>query len=316
MTLTSRRLAIWRSFLCVVPILFAACSSTRDMPPWFDAVTRMPVRTVLVDGHRIAYLDAGEGRPVILIHGFTGSMWHWEYQQEALSKHFRVITLDLLGSGLSDKPEDGYTPTELVEFFRKFMDALNIQRAALAGNSMGAGLAIGMALTYPERVDRLILISGLPDRVRDRLASPPMLRLLNTRAPAWLATLGNRMTGRSATRDFLGELVHDRTQLTPAVIDRSYRNRGRPGLIPPLLALSKNLPLWEEGFAARLSQIGHRTLIIWGKEDRVFPAGVGNDLHQIISGSVLTVVPEAGHLPQWERPDIVNPVIQEFLGSS
>jgi pimeloyl-ACP methyl ester carboxylesterase len=313
MIFTHRRLAMWQPFLCMAPLLFAACSSTPDVPQWFDAVTRMPVRTVLVDGQRIAYLDVGDGPPVILIHGFTGSMWHWEYQQEALSKHFRVITLDLLGSGLSDKPEEGYTPTELVEFFRKFMDALHLEHAALAGNSMGAGLAIGMALSHPERVDRLILISGFPDRVRDKLASPRMLRLLNTRVPAWLASLVSRLSGRSATRDFLSELVHDRTRLTPAVIDRSFQNRRRPGLFPPLLALSKNLPLWEDGFAARLAQINHHTLIIWGQEDRVFPLSVGNDLHRIISGSVMKIVPEAGHLPQWERPDLVNSMIREFL---
>ncbi len=74
----------------------------------FDAIERMPVHTVLVHGQQIAYLDVGSGPPIILIHGFGGSMWQWEYQQHALSQHFRVLTLDLPGAGLSDKPAIDY----------------------------------------------------------------------------------------------------------------------------------------------------------------------------------------------------------------
>ena len=102
----------------------------------------------------MAYLDSGEGPPVILIHGLGGSMWHWEHQQVALARSCRIITPDLLGAGLSEKPERPYTPTFLLDTFRAFMDNLNIQKAALIGSSMGAGIAIGMSLKYPARVTR------------------------------------------------------------------------------------------------------------------------------------------------------------------
>src|SRR5213080_2387897 len=148
--------------LLLSSLLFTSCTAPSEVPTWFDSIHRIPVRTVLVQGHRIAYLDAGKGPPVILVHGFGGSMWQWEYQQTALSATHRVITLDLLGSGLSDKPDIDYTPSQMVESFCAFMDTLGIQRAALVGNSMGAGLVIGTALTYPDRVDRLILIGGMP----------------------------------------------------------------------------------------------------------------------------------------------------------
>lgn len=297
----------------VMPFLLSACATSPAIPLWFDSIQRLPVQTVLIQGHRIAYLEAGDGPPVILVHGFGGSIWQWEYQQGALSAAHRVVTLDLLGSGWSDKPDIAYTPTELIEFFRGFMDALGIRRASLVGNSMGAGVVIGMTLAHPDRVDRVVLIGGLPGRVREKLASPLIKRALDTWVPVWLVSVGNRLIGTGPTEDVLNELVHDRSLLTPAVIERSYRNRIRPGLIPPLMTLAKNLPLWEDGFAKRLGEIRHPTLILWGAEDRVFPPQVGRDLHATMAGSSFTLIPEAGHLPQWERPDTVNPILLQFL---
>ena len=82
--------------------LMSACASSSEVPPWFDSVQRIPIKTTLVGEQRIAYLDSGEGPVVILVHGLGGSMWQWEYQHSPLSASYRVITLDLLGSGLSD----------------------------------------------------------------------------------------------------------------------------------------------------------------------------------------------------------------------
>jgi pimeloyl-ACP methyl ester carboxylesterase len=283
------------------------------MPLWFDSIQRLPIKTVMVNGDRIAYLDVGAGPPVILVHGFGGSLWQWEYQQAALSASHRVITLDLLGSGLSDKPDIAYTPTEMVEFLRGFMDAVGVPRASLVGNSMGGGLVIGLALTYPDRADRLVLIGGLPDHVKDRLASPLIRRSVETSAPTWLVRFGNWLLGRGVTESVLKEIVHDHSLLTPAVIERSYRNRRQPGLIAAIMAMPKSLPLWEEGFAKRFGEIRQPTLIIWGKEDRVFPLQAGWDLHAAIPGSTFASIPEAGHIPQWERPDLVNPALLQFL---
>jgi len=80
-----------------------------------------------------------------------------------------------------------------------------------------------------------------------------------------------------------------------------------------LLTLIRNLPLWEEGFARQLPQIRPPTLIVWGAEDRVFPPKVGQDLHAALPGSSFALIPEAGHIPQWERPDTVNRVLLNFL---
>ena len=294
-------------------IVMTACSSPPPIPPYFEAFERIPIHTVEVNGERVAYLDVGQGQPVILIHGFGGSMWQWEHQQQPLSAEFRLITPDLIGSGLSTKPEIEYRPEQMLDYFIGFMDALRIRQAALVGNSMGAGLAIGMAMTYPDRVSQLILIDGLPANVRERLTSPSIKRTLDTAAPSWLASFGNWLFGGVMIESVLKEIVHDPALLTPAVIERSNRNRQRPGVIPPLMTVRDTLPLWESGFAKRIGEIRHPTLILWGEEDRVFPLPAGEDLHRTIKGSALVRIPNAGHIPQWEQPDLANRAMIEFL---
>jgi pimeloyl-ACP methyl ester carboxylesterase len=283
------------------------------MPPHFEAFERFPIHTTQVKGEHLAYLDVGEGRPVIVIHGFGGSMWQWEHQQVPLSSAFRLLTPDLIGSGLSAKPDIEYRPDEMLDYFVAFMDALNIQRAALVGNSMGAGLAIGMALEHPDRVSKLVLIDGFPANVRERLTSPSIQRALDTPAPSWLASLGNWLFGSLMIESVLKEMVHDPALLTPAVVERSNRNRQRPGVMRPLMTARGTLPLWETGYAKRIGQIRHPTLIVWGEEDRVFPIAVGEELHRTITGSSLVRIPNAGHIPQWEQPDLVNPAMIDFL---
>ena len=294
-------------------IVMTACSSPPPIPPYFEAFERIPIHTVEVNGERVAYLDIGQGQPVILIHGFGGSMWQWEHQQQPLSAEFRLITPDLIGSGLSTKPDIEYRPEQMLEYFIGFMDALRIRQATLVGNSMGAGLAIGMALTYPDRVSQLVLIDGLPANVRERLTSPSIRRALDTAAPSWLASFGNWLFGGVMIESVLKEIVHDPALLTPAVIERSNRNRQRPGVIPPLMTVRDTLPLWESGFAKRIGEIRHPTLILWGEEDRVFPLPTGEDLQRTIKGSALVRIPNAGHIPQWERPDLANRAMIEFL---
>lgn len=307
--------------LCLVPYFMTACAQPLQIPPYFETlgrtpIERIPINTVLVHDQRIAYLDVGKGPPVILIHGFGGSMWQWEHQQHALSEHFRILTLDLPGFGLSDKPDIEYLPDQMLDFCVGFMDALQIPQATLVGNSMGAGLAIGMTLTHPTRVDKLVLIGGLPSHVLAKLTSRSFRQALESRAPSWLVSFGNWLFGGLVTESVLKEIVHDHNLLTPAVIERSNRNRRRPGTIRPIVAMRNALPSWETDFAPRLSAITHPTMIIWGEDDRVFPTAVGEELHQRIRGSVFVRIPDAGHMPQWERPGLVNRSLIAYIQPS
>jgi len=149
--------------------------------------------------------------------------------------------------------------------------------------------------------------------VRERLVSPLMQRAINTHAPAWLARFGALFLGNRTMEAVLKEIVYDPRLVTPLVLDRSNRNRQRADMITPLLSLRNSLPLWEQHFAPRLKDIRHSTLILWGEHDRLFPPQVGRDLLTIIPHSKLIVIPDAGHIPQWEQPQAVNRHIREFL---
>jgi len=260
----------------------------------------------------MACLDNGTGPPLLLLHGLGGSMWQWEHQQCALSGLHRVITPDMPGSGLSDRQGHCDPPATLLKTILAFMDTLQLQRATLIGHSMGAGLAIGMSLTYPERVSALVLVSGLPANVLASM-TPSMPKRIIKYWPLWLAELVVRCTGRQAARRILAESIHDHTLLTPIVVNRSHRHRLQLAALRAFYAQTKHIPEWEREFASRLADIGHPTLVLWGTHDKVFPLSVGQAMQRTIPNSEFVVVPNAGHMPQWERPDVVNPAVLKFL---
>ena len=264
----------------------------------------------------MAYLDGGEGPPVILIHGLGGSMWHWEHQQVALARSCRTITPDLLGAGLSEKPERPYTPTFLLDTFRAFMDNLNIQKAALIGSSMGAGLAMGMSLEHPDRVTKLVLIGGFPSGILNNMQSSRTKRFIERRPALWLSKWGSWVTGRWSIKLILKEIIHDHALISPMVVERAQHLRAQPGFFHAIYSQLDQIPEWETRFAPRLTEISHPTLIMWGAYDKIFSSSVGQILQTIIPGSSFLLVPNSGHLPQWETPGFVNAAILKFLAGN
>ena len=311
-------LGLWcfRSFpiawLLASTFTIVGCSSSPSTP-WVELIKRVPFQTALVKNHKMAYLDVGEGTPIILIHGFGGSMWHWEYQYLPFARTHRVLIPDLIGSGLSDKPEINYSPEQVLTYFVAFMDRLEIKRATLIGNSMGAGLAMAMALDHPDRVERLVLISGFPAQVEPSVALPQFQQILHYRPPLWLASMGNDMAGRGSTERFLKDIVHQPEMISPAVIERSFQNRQREDLLMPLYSLLDHIDSWDERYGQRLNSISHPTLLLWGVHDRVFPLEIGKQVQGLLPHAEWHDIPKAGHLPQWEQPNIVNPIILSFL---
>ncbi len=292
------------------------CTTTPTLPPLIESIQRIPLQTINIDGHQIAYLDTGQGAPLLLLHGFGGAIWNWEHQQLALSSHYRVITVDLLGSGMSAKPDIAYSPSMLTSFFINFMNALGIEKATLVGNSMGAGLAMATALTEPHRVQALVLISGFPPTFKGSIHSPRYKRFLEHRPPLWMAKIGNWMAGRWATQKVLEEILYDVTLLTPTVIERSYRNRMKTDVLTPLYSLMEHMEEWELQYGAHLQDIEQPTLILWGEEDQVFRPTVGQHLQELLPRTTWHLIPKAGHFLQWEKPELVNTAIQKFLAKT
>jgi pimeloyl-ACP methyl ester carboxylesterase len=284
------------------------CAPTAFVEP-FD---RYPPQVVDVNRHRTAYIRHGQGPPVVLLHGYAGAIWNWEHQIEPLGRRFTLLIPDVIGQGLSGKPRVAYTPAFYTDWLRGFLDAVGVGRAALVGHSMGAGLALGLALADPDRVDRLILISGFPPGLLDHLQGSH-LRRLHRFGSGWLFGLGYHLLGRRALRKFIGGLVADRSLVTPAVIERAYRLRKDHGKAGPLWSTLQHVADWENDYAPRLGSVTTPALILWGRQDRFIPCSAGEELHRTIPGSRLAVLPDAGHLPMWERPDDMNRLIMDFL---
>ena len=279
-----------------------------------EPLDRYPLQFVSVNQHRTAYIRHGDGPPAVLLHGYAGAIWNWEHQIEPLGRRLTLFVPDVIGQGLSDKPRVAYTPAFYMEWLRGFLDAVDITRATFIGHSMGAGLALGLALTHPDCVDRLILISGFPKGVLTHIRGPH-LRFFARAGSGLLFGLGYRLLGRLNFRKFLRCLVWDRSLITPAVVERAYRLRKQYGKAQPLWSSLQHVEEWETRYAPRLGSVTAPTLLIWGRDDPFLPLSVGETLHRTIAGSRLAVIPDTGHLPMWERPDEVNRLILDFLAA-
>ena len=267
-----------------------------------------------MNGHETTFIRCGEGSPLVLLHGYDGAMWIWEHQIEALRKRFTVFIPDLIGHGRSEKPRITYTPVTYLNWLEGFMNAVGIERPDFVGNSMGCGLIMAMAMTRPERVGRMVLISGFPAQVLNRRGGTHLRRFLRLHM-GFLFSLAYRLLSRRALRTILRRIVYDPAQITSGVTERAYRLHKDYGKAWPLWSSLCHLHEWEQQYAPDISQVTAPALVLWGQNDGFFPPDVGEELHRSIPGSRFALIPHAGHLPMWEQPDWVNRLILDFLGS-
>ena len=296
----------------LLTVFLWGCSLPLVRPDRIDWNTSLVPATVEVKGHTIFYGVKGEGKPVILLHGFGAGMWVWERQIEALSRHYRVYALDLIGHGFSDRPKVPYTPKTYIRFLKDFMDEVGIKKATLIGNSLGGGLACAVAIFFPERVNTLILINSTPPDVLDQVRNESFRTLVAIKDLPLLPYLVMACRGRNSVKWLLLESVSNIKLMTPEVMDRQYRISRIKGTTWVLYSTFKNADDAKE-LKNHLSSIAHPTLLIWGERDLIFPLPVAESLHQAISGSELRVIETGAHMPMWEVPDEANQAILAFL---
>ena len=274
--------------------------------------TSLPPKTVQVNGHTIFYTVKGEGRPLLLIHGYGAGMWVWEKQIEVLSQLYRVYAVDVIGHGFSDRPKIPYAPEAYIYFLRDFMDGVGVEKATLIGNSMGGGIAWGTTILFPERVDRLILIDCVPPDVLAQVRNESLRTLIAIRGIPFLPYLVISARSKSSMRWVLKECVSDVKLITPEVVKRQYQLSRIKGTTWVLYSTLKQA---EEALKLRdrFSLIRQPALFIWGEEDIIFPPDVGETLHRAITGSKFRLIEKSGHIPMWESPDKVNQAILDFL---
>jgi len=294
------------------------------VPPLTDTVPAGQLadpdsKFIKVNGLNVHYKEIGQGDTTfILLHGFGASVYSWHEVMQPFSQYGRVIAYDRPAFGLTDRPMPGewkgespYSSAANVEMFAGLMDALNVEKAILVGNSAGGSVAVAFALKHPERVQALILVD-------------PALGDEGGRFPSWLlslmATPQMRHVGPLLVRniaqtgnDTIRQAWHDPSLVTDEVI-AGYRK--------PLKANNWDRALYEFTIASRPLGLKERfvelkmpVIVIAGDDDRIIPTAYSIQAAQDIPGAQLAILPSCGHVPHEECPTAFMDVVVKFLES-
>jgi pimeloyl-ACP methyl ester carboxylesterase len=257
-------------------------------------------------------LQAGQGSPLILLHGLLGAAVCWRPAMASLARDARVYAIDALGMGASARvPGLDASLQASAERLRSFMDSEGIDRADLCASSHGGAVAMFFAATYPERVRSLILQAPAnPFCSRSR----PQIRLFSSRFGQWL---GRRLPGapRRLQAVALERMYGDPARVQPGILENYVRSLRIPGTVDYVLAV---LASWTRD----MSQLKHLLrrlrgipcLLLWGTHDRAVSLASGETLQRIL-GAELDLLPGLGHLPYEEQPHEFADRVCRFLAS-
>ncbi len=265
-----------------------------------------------IDGIRAYYLMAGEGEPVLLLPGLAASVaMSTEVTIRPLAKKFRVYALDLPGSGESDKPILDYTLEQGIRYVAEFLKIHDLDSINVVGLSRGGLISLGLALEYPERVKRLVLVNsaGLGSEIGlgFRLMSLPILGELIAAPSLFVVRALLKRTYRDCPTvdvDYLAKEFHRLMHLPGAkraLLSTIRQAVSINGLKASVLMLD------------RLDEIKAPTLIVWGANDNVIPVSHAYAAHSLIDGSQLHVFSNCGHDPAQEHSEDFVELVANFL---
>ena len=257
----------------------------------------------LVNGIHLHYVQAGNGVPLLLIHGYPLDHTLWQPQVDGLADAARVITPDLRGFGQSDAPEGVYTMETYADDLNALLDVLQVERAVVCGLSMGGYIALAFWRKYADRVRGLILVDTRAgaDAPAARQARLDMVEEVRQRGSA------------PAAEAMLSRVLAESTrQSRPDVVESAHAMMLRQ---PPTGIIGAQLGMAERpDSTATLSTITVPTLVVFGAEDVITPAETeGRGLADAIPGAKLVIIPNAGHLSNLEQPEAFNGAVREFL---
>jgi pimeloyl-ACP methyl ester carboxylesterase len=257
---------------------------------------------VTANGIQMGYSERGQGEPLVLIMGLGADGSRWEDHVRVFEKHFRCILIDNRGAGTSDKPAGPYTTEMMAEDTAGLMQAIGIDRARVAGISMGAGIAQMLAIRHPHRVLSLGLISGW------------------ARCDAYMTTVFDhfvRIRACSSSADFMQLLQlwiftapYYQSHTTELLAGQA--NAGLDAMAQPAFAAQSSACVSHNSLDL-LTQIKVPALITVGEKDIFTPLWCAEELHYHIPGSQLRVFSDCGHAHHWEKVDEFNRVMLEFL---
>jgi len=265
---------------------------------------------VTVDGKKVHYVEAGNGPPIILIHGFLYHTVMWKKNIDALAGKFKVYAIDLWGWGYSERlKENEYSFERYGKQIVGFMDALNIKKATLAGQSMGGGISVYVAAHYPERVDRLILV--------DPAVIPyPMTTIGKIYQFPFIGEFMNAIPGDALMKNNIKTIwFYDRNKVTEEYCKEVLQPFCIKGSYAGSMVILRNVlkEPYVEKEANLLAKMSIPTLIIHGREDKAIPLDRSKRLNDLWKGSKLVIFDKAGHSPHEEYPEKFNKLALEFL---
>jgi pimeloyl-ACP methyl ester carboxylesterase len=280
-------------------------------PGWLRVDWRSHLKRVELPGASVNYVEVGTGRPILFVHGLSGCWQNWLENLPHFSRTHRAVALDLPGFGDSPMPSWEIDMPAYGRLLHDFCEKLGIDRcAALVGNSMGGFVATEAVIDQPERFERLVLVSA---------AGVTYARARNEPV-AVLARLG-QMVGPAAARFNRAGIVRPRARRLAFRGVFHYPDRLRPELLWEQIEPAMRSPGFPDALRAlmgydtreRLPEIEIPTMIVWGFNDRLTPVRAALRYQRLIPRSRLEIFDRTGHVPQLERPERFNRLLEEFL---
>ncbi|HET7270149.1 MAG TPA: alpha/beta hydrolase [Rubrobacter sp.] len=257
-----------------------------------------------VNGHSLAYRYAGEGPPLVLLHGFLCDSRCWRHQLADLSDSFRLLAWDAPGAGLSSDPPDPFTTTDWAQCLAGFLDVVGTERAQVLGLSWGGILAQEFYRLYPDRVLSLILC--------DTYAG-------------WKGSLPESACQKRLERCFLESSLPPE-EFVPRWVPEFFTEGASHGLKEEMTAVvSEFHPLGFRLMAKSsadtdttdlLPLVEVPTLLVWGDDDRRSPMNIAEQFRDAIPNSELAIIEDAGHLSNMEQPEEFNAQVRQFCLSN
>ena len=280
------------------------------------------VQFVTIHGKRRAFVKTGSGPALLLLHGLACDRTTWDRVIPLLASRYTVIAPDLLGHGLSDKPRADYTLGGYANGMRDLLTVLGIDKVTVVGHSFGGGVAMQFAYQFPERTQRVMLVSsgGLGSEVT------PLIKLVQ--APGWegvvrvLTLPGIRHVETTALRALAsyggGPLrKYTRDLDEAATIVESWRDRGTRFAVRHLVRAVID---WR-GQIVTMSDRAYLTesmpmAVVWGREDQVLPVRHSSNVAVLAPDATVTVLPDSGHFPHRDHPEEFVRLLDRFVATT
>jgi pimeloyl-ACP methyl ester carboxylesterase len=303
-------LAVAAVLALLLPAVGHLANAPPPLPVDLDAFDAMKKTAQLPDGVTLAYIDTGNptGPPVVLIHGYTDNARDWVPLLPYLSKRFRLILVDIRGHGKSSKPECCYTRLDFAYDIKLLLDALSIRRADVIGHSLGSIIAQTFAEYWPERTDRIVLVSSTGGRPPGSTAPPQF---------DFAAEIRKLKDPIDPDSPFMIAWWDSPTPVNPDFIRRQRQDSAAIPLNVWLAVLDQALPgaTTYTDLQSTLPRLKAPTLLIWGSKDPLMEEPVRKTLRDALPGAQVKVFEGLGHNPFWEDPAAVARVINAFLGA-